>query len=64
MYSRNFGNSGCPYCSGLYPIPGKNDLATTHPALIKEWDFEKNILKPFEVKSGGNAKEDIDGRQA
>ena len=33
--------SGCPFCSGLKVIPGKTDLATTHPELAKEaygWD--------------------------
>ena len=34
--------SGCPYCSGLVPVPGETDLATTHPDLLQEWDYEKN----------------------
>lgn len=29
--------SGCPYCSGRRVLPGFNDLATTHPHLVKEW---------------------------
>lgn len=28
--------SGCPYCSGRLPVPGINDLATTHPDLVDE----------------------------
>ena len=24
------------------PIIGENDLATTHPELVKEWDYDKN----------------------
>lgn len=28
--------SRCPYCSGRYAVPGKNDLATTHPELAAE----------------------------
>ncbi len=28
--------SGCPYCSGRLAIPGKTDLATTHPALAAQ----------------------------
>lgn len=34
--------SGCPYCAGKLPIVGENDLATCFPALITEWDYEKN----------------------
>lgn len=28
------------------------DLASTHPELIKEWDFEKNSISPYEVSAG------------
>jgi hypothetical protein len=35
--SRSSG-SGCPYCSGLYVIPGVTDLATTSPELAAEAD--------------------------
>ena len=42
--------NSCPYCSGRYAIKGVNDLATSYPEIIKEWDFEKNgDLKPDEV---------------
>jgi len=34
--------SGCPCCSGLVVKAGYNDLATTDPELIKEWDFAQN----------------------
>lgn len=45
----NEGN-GCPFCSGRYAIKGENDLATTNPELLKEWDYEKNgKLMPYEV---------------
>jgi hypothetical protein len=33
--------SGCPYCYGLRPVSGENDLATTHPeiaAFADGWD--------------------------
>jgi hypothetical protein len=39
--SRTSSNAGCPYCSGLYPIVGENDLATTHPDIAVQahgWD--------------------------
>ena len=48
---------GCPYCSGRYAIKGKNDLATTNPELVKEWNYDKNgDLKPENVKSGSHNK--------
>ena len=38
-------------------VVGVNDLATVHPELLKEWDFEKNgELKPESVTSGSNKK--------
>ena len=43
---------GCPYCSGLLVVPGKTDLATTHPTIAKlafGWD-------PKKVKAGSNKK--------
>ena len=33
-------------------IVGVNDLATVRPDLVKEWDFDKNKLKPDEVTCG------------
>ena len=52
--SRNKGNA-CPYCSGHRVLTGFNDLATTNPLLLQEWDYEKNgDLAPTDVmvKSG------------
>ena len=47
----------CPYCSGRKAIIGENDLATTHPDLAKEWNYEKNEkLTPQNVKAGTNTK--------
>lgn len=43
----------CPYCSGHRILKGFNDLATTHPELMTEWDFEKNTdIKPDELSRG------------
>ena len=36
--------TGCPYCSGHRVLKGFNDLCTTHPELLKEWNYEKNII--------------------
>lgn len=48
---------GCPICSGRIPEVGVNDLATTHPELAKEWDYDRNKgLTPKEVKAGSHKK--------
>lgn len=41
----------CPYCTGKRPIPGETDLASCHPEMLKEWDYQKNKLLPEEVTS-------------
>ena len=33
---------GCPYCSNRKVLIGFNDLATTHPNLVREWNYYKN----------------------
>lgn len=56
VYDRTKG-SQCPYLTGNKIYPGFNDLATTHPQLIKEWDYEKNKnLKPWQVSKGSEKK--------
>jgi hypothetical protein len=47
---------GCPYCTNTRVLRGFNDLATTHPALLDEWDWERNKRSPHEVMAGTNAK--------
>ena len=48
---------GCPYCSNKKILVGFNDLATTHPNLLNEWDYEKNEdLLPTMVVAGSNQK--------
>lgn len=51
IHSRVAG-SGCPYCSNKRLLPGFNDLATTHPQLLSEWDYEKNNISPKEIFAG------------
>lgn len=53
---RTIMKSGCPYCANKLPILGENDLATTHPHLLKEWDYENNEKKPEEYLAGSNKK--------
>lgn len=42
-------SQGCPYCSGRLAC-AENSLASLHPGLAREWDFEKNApLAPHDV---------------
>lgn len=56
VYSRIHNNSGCPYCAGQKVLEGYNDLATTHPELVKEWDYEKNKILPNSISKGSGLK--------
>ncbi len=42
VYSRTGQNTGCPACANKVLIPGRNDLATTHPQISKEFHPTKN----------------------
>ena len=56
IYSRTAG-SGCPYCSGHKVLSGFNDLVTSKPDALKEWDYDKNNnLNPSEVYMGSTKK--------
>jgi hypothetical protein len=47
--------NGCGVCAGKVVIPGVNDLGTTSPGLLDDWDFEKNapnLPSAFTSKSG------------
>ena len=49
--------SGCPYCSNNKIMKGYNDLETTNPSVLKEWNYKKNgNLKSDEVMAGSNKK--------
>ena len=55
--SRTTKNSDCPFCGGQRAIPGKTDLATTHPYLVAEWHPTRNHgLNPTEVMAGTDKK--------
>lgn len=47
---------GCPYCNHRIVISGKNDLATLHPELLKDWDYGKNIVDPSTISAGSGRK--------
>lgn len=46
----------CPCCINKVVVPGVNDLATTHPQLLEDWDYENNILLPTQTVAGTNKK--------
>jgi hypothetical protein len=49
------GGTGCPVCSNKSVASGVNDLATTQPELLKEWDFSKNKnSSPNQITSGSS----------
>lgn len=51
--SNRYHGRGCPCCARKIVVPGINDLATTHPELAKEWDYDRNgELKPDMVLYG------------
>ncbi len=55
VHTRTGSGTGCPYCSGRFPIPGENDLATKYPLLAQEWNTEKNgDLTPRDVLPGSH----------
>ena len=55
--SRTCSGSGCPYCTGIRPIPGKTDFASRYPELAAQWHPEKNgSLTPDAVLPGSNRK--------
>lgn len=39
----------CPYCTNMKLKIGYNDLASKKPELLKEWDYDKNSVKPNNV---------------
>lgn len=57
--NRTLKGSKCPYCAGQKALTGINDLATTNPELLAEWNYERNSalgLEPTAVSKGSNKK--------
>lgn len=50
--SKTIGNLKCPICSNRRILKGYNDLATTNPEIVKEWDYKKNTILPDELTAG------------
>ena len=54
---RNYNGVGCPYCTNRYVLVGFNDLTTTNPELISEWNYTKNTdIKPTDVTAGSQKR--------
>ena len=51
-------DAGCPFCASNHKsICIHNSIVTTHPELMKEWDWEKNTdINPSQIIAGSNAK--------
>ena len=59
IYDRLHGRGNCPYCGNRKVLQGYNDLVTTNPELLKDWDYEENDklgIKPNEITNGGKEK--------
>ena len=52
-------NRNCPYCSNRKVLTGYNDLATTNPELLREWNYKKNNslgFYPEKITAGTHKK--------
>lgn len=49
-------SNGCPYCSNKKVLKGYNDLGSLYPNLLKEWDYDKNTIDPFNIVYGSDSK--------
>lgn len=53
VHDRTTSGTGCPHCLHHRALPGVDDLSTTHPQLIREWDRRRNLpLAPTQVTAG------------
>lgn len=49
--------TGCPICANRVLLPGRNDLATTHPELARQWHPTKNDgAMPCDLMAGSRRK--------
>ena len=47
---------GYPYCSGNLVIKWKTDLQSKFPDIVKEWNFDKNMIMPDAVSAFSGKK--------
>ena len=50
--NRTSNGHGCSICAGKKVIVGDNDIASTFPQLLEDWDYELNDWKPTELTWG------------
>ncbi|GAA1230291.1 hypothetical protein JOF42_000378 [Microbacterium phyllosphaerae] len=50
--NRVIGRTGCPFCSNARVWVGWNDMATTRPDLVVDWDWDNNTFTPQSVVAG------------
>lgn len=49
--------SGCPYCTDKKVLSGYNDIATTHPEIMRYWNYSRNKeISPEQVSAGSIKK--------
>ena len=49
--------TGCPYCANKKVLPGFNDLATSAPELLVDWDYDLNKLWTPEAITRSSGKQ-------
>lgn len=54
IVNRAIRNNNCPYCYNK--ASSTNNIIITHPNHCKEWNYEKNIIKPEEINYGSVKK--------
>ena len=55
--SNRVNGTGCPVCAGKVVVEGYNDLGTTHPEIVAQWNHIMNKpVKVTEVSAGSNKK--------
>ncbi len=47
---------GCPICCNQKIEKGYNDLGTTNPELLIDWDYDKNDILPSNISNGSGKK--------
>ena len=50
FFSRNKDGRRCPYCAG-HKFLRKDSLGENFPKLLAEWDFERNKIDPFTIRT-------------
>ena len=56
LSDRTYAHKGCTLCAHQVLVPGVNDLQTQYPEVAKEWNYERNELRPDQVSGGTNKK--------